>query len=73
MNHHVDSYVFDRIDEGYGPTEYSCQKIMDLGAQLVITIDCGTNSYETLRYAKQILLDIIIIYHYINLYINEYN
>ena len=66
MNHHVDSYVFGRIDEGYGPTEYSCQQIMDLGAQLLITIDCGTNSYEALRYVKQIGLDIIIIDHYIS-------
>ena len=54
LNHHVDSYVLDRIEEGYGPTEYSCKQNKDLGAQLVITEDCGPNYYEALRYAKQI-------------------
>jgi single-stranded-DNA-specific exonuclease len=66
LNHNVDIYVPDRIEEGYGPTEYSFQKIKDLGAQLIITVDCGTSSYEALKYAKQVGLDIIIIDHHIS-------
>ena len=30
------------------------KQIIDVGAQLVITVDCWTNSYEALRYVKQI-------------------
>ena len=48
------------------PLNILANNINDLWAQLVITRDCGTNSYETLRYAKQIWLDIIIIDHHIN-------
>jgi single-stranded-DNA-specific exonuclease len=66
LNHDVEIYVPDRIEEGYGPSEYSFHKIKDFGAQLVITVDCGTSSYEALKYAKQIGLDIIVIDHHIS-------
>ena len=65
LGHNVDIYVPNRIEEGYGPSEYSFQKIKDMGAELVITVDCGTSSYEALKYAKRINLDIIVIDHHI--------
>jgi len=67
LDKNVDIYVPDRIEEGYGPTEYSFQKIKDSGAELVITVDCGTSSYQALKYAKKIGLDVIVIDHHISI------
>ena len=66
LGHDVDIYVPDRIEEGYGPTEFSFQQIKEMGAELVITVDCGTSAHEALKYAKKIGLDIIIIDHHIS-------
>lgn len=60
-------YVPDRIAEGYGPSMGAMQKIKNSGAQLVITVDCGSVAFEALEEAANIGLDIIVIDHHISL------
>ena len=61
----ADIYIPDRIIEGYGPTKFAMQKIKDSGAKIVITVDCGTSSFEALASAKALGLDVIIIDHHL--------
>ena len=58
------SYVPDRMSEGYGPNVPAFRQIRDAGAQLVITVDCGTLSFEPLAAAKDMGLDVVVIDHH---------
>ncbi len=50
-------------DEGYGPSDIAFQEFSDFGADLVITVDCGTSAFEILE--KQATnFDIIILDHH---------
>jgi single-stranded-DNA-specific exonuclease len=58
-------YIPDRLKEGYGPSIEAFKKLKDDGIDIVITVDCGTASFEELKYAKEIGLDVIVIDHHI--------
>ncbi|OJW50179.1 MAG: single-stranded-DNA-specific exonuclease RecJ [Alphaproteobacteria bacterium 41-28] len=55
-------YIPDRIKEGYGPNIQGIQKFIDQGYTVMITVDCGTTSFEALEAAKG--LDVIILDHH---------
>jgi single-stranded-DNA-specific exonuclease len=59
-------YIPDRIKEGYGPNNKAFDYIKSEGIKLVITVDCGTLSFEPLKYAKEIGLDVIVVDHHIS-------
>ncbi len=50
-------------DEGYGPSELAFQEFTDFGADLVITVDCGTSAFEVLDKAAE-NFEIIILDHH---------
>lgn len=58
-------YIPDRIDEGYGPNTEALLRLRKEGADVVITVDCGTVSFEPLEEAKRSGLEIIVIDHHI--------
>ena len=58
-------YIPDRLTEGYGPSIAIFEKLKNQNIDLVITVDCGTSSFEELKYAKSISLDVIVIDHHI--------
>lgn len=58
-------YVPDRIKEGYGPNSNALMRLREEGADLIITVDCGTVAFEPLQKAADIGLDIIVIDHHI--------
>lgn len=60
-------YIPNRILEGYGPSDGAFKKLKDNGNTLVITVDCGTVSFEPIAYARSIGLDIIILDHHLSL------
>lgn len=66
LGQEADIYVPDRIAEGYGPTKDAMQKIRDTGAELLITVDCGSMAHDALKYASQVGLDVIVIDHHIS-------
>src|SRR5690606_35944203 len=44
-------HIPDRIFEGYGPNIAAMDKLIDAGASLIITLDCGTTSDEPIAHA----------------------
>lgn len=57
-------YIPDRMVEGYGPNVAAMQGLRSEGVDLVITVDCGTLSYEPLKLAKDMGLDVIVVDHH---------
>ena len=51
-------------DEGYGPSVMAVDEFLAAGADLVITVDCGTTAFEPLEYAAQKGLEVIVIDHH---------
>ena len=60
----IEIYIPDRINEGYGPNSKALLQLKNNGADLVITVDCGTTSFEPLSKAKKAGLDVIVIDHH---------
>jgi single-stranded-DNA-specific exonuclease len=57
-------YIPDRIFEGYGPNPTAIGELVDRGAQLIVTVDCGSTSHESLDIARQKGVDVVIIDHH---------
>ena len=58
-------YIPDRMTEGYGPNIKALEHLQKQGNTLVITVDCGTTSFEPVAKAKERGLDVIVIDHHI--------
>jgi single-stranded-DNA-specific exonuclease len=58
-------HIPDRLTEGYGPNAVALEKFRQQGASLVITLDCGTTSFEAFAEAKALGLDILVIDHHL--------
>ena len=58
-------YIPDRITEGYGPNILALEKLIKDGTKVVITVDCGTTAYESLAFAKEKALDVIVVDHHV--------
>ena len=61
----VQIYIPDRIKEGYGPNSNALLELKKQGAELVITVDCGTVAFEPLKKASDAGLEIVVIDHHI--------
>lgn len=57
-------YIPDRIFEGYGPNGPAIDGLIDDGAQLIVTVDCGSTSFEALEHAARRACDVVIIDHH---------
>lgn len=57
-------YIPDRISEGYGPNTDALLSLKQEGADVVITVDCGTLSYEPLKSAADAGLEVIVVDHH---------
>ena len=57
-------YIPDRIFEGYGPNPNAIGQLIDRGAQLIVTVDCGSTSHESLAVAQERGIDVIVIDHH---------
>ena len=51
-------------DEGYGPSKQAFDEFAALGAELVITVDCGTTAFEPFEYAKSLNIPVIVLDHH---------
>ena len=61
----IDYYIPNRHDEGYGLNNNAILYLKNNGTGLIITVDCGINSKEQIKFAKDNGLDIIITDHHI--------
>lgn len=57
-------YIPDRMKEGYGPSVSGFQTLIDRGAKLIITVDCGTLAHAPISHARQQGVDVIVIDHH---------
>jgi len=65
LGHAVSYYIPHREKEGYGPTVQAFDLLKAQGADLIITVDCGTSAFEALTHATQIGLDVIVVDHHL--------
>lgn len=54
----------DRIKDGYGPNTPALLKLREEGTSVVVTVDCGTTSFEPLEAAHGAGLDVIVVDHH---------
>lgn len=59
-------HIPDRIFEGYGPNTGAIDKLVEGGAKLLITLDCGTTSDGPILHARQRGLDVLVIDHHLS-------
>lgn len=64
LTNQLDYYIPLRIEEGYGLNKSAIQKIHENGTQLLITVDCGSVSYEEVELAKQLGMDVLVTDHH---------
>ena len=57
-------YIPDRMKEGYGPNAAAFELLLGQGVSLIITLDCGTVSYEPITQASDAGSDVIVIDHH---------
>lgn len=57
-------YIPDRIFEGYGPNPQAIDQLIDRGAELIVTVDCGSTSHEALAVAAERRTDVVVIDHH---------
>jgi single-stranded-DNA-specific exonuclease len=57
-------YIPDRIFEGYGPNIAALETLVKEGAKLIVTVDCGTTSFETMAAAAKLRTDIVVLDHH---------
>ncbi|HPP18844.1 MAG TPA: single-stranded-DNA-specific exonuclease RecJ [Candidatus Dojkabacteria bacterium] len=58
-------YIPSRVEQGYGLTESSLNDVLELDADLVITVDCGVRDRELVnRYRKEKGLEFVITDHH---------
>ena len=58
-------HIPDRIFEGYGPNTAAIDKLVEGGASLLITLDCGTTSDGPIAHARGRGLDVLVIDHHL--------
>lgn len=61
---HVDSYIPNRLNEGYGLNNNAIDKIVKQGYTLMITVDCGISAVEEIEYANSLGIETIITDHH---------
>ena len=57
-------HIPDRIFEGYGPNVDAIRSFADRKTKLLVTVDCGTTSQETLLEANRLGMDVLVIDHH---------
>ncbi len=60
----VGHYIPDRLLEGYGPSAEALVALKAAGADLVVTVDCGTQGFAALEAARDAKLDVIVVDHH---------
>jgi single-stranded-DNA-specific exonuclease len=60
----VDYYIPDRVKEGYSLNQEAIAKIVEEGAKLIITVDCGIVSKNEIEYAQKLGAEVIVTDHH---------
>jgi single-stranded-DNA-specific exonuclease len=60
----VDAFIPNRFVEGYGLTIDAVEKIAAMGAQVIVTVDCGSLSEKEIIRANELGIDVIVTDHH---------
>lgn len=60
----VDTYIPNRLHEGYGLNKKAIDTIKERNIDLIITVDCGISAIEEVDYAVSLGMDIIVTDHH---------
>ncbi|MGR3311062.1 MAG: single-stranded-DNA-specific exonuclease RecJ [Candidatus Brocadiales bacterium] len=60
----VQYYIPERIEEGYGLNKDAILRLKNDGTRVIVTVDCGINSYQEAKTAKLSGIDLIITDHH---------
>ncbi|MBC7564917.1 DHH family phosphoesterase, partial [Candidatus Saccharibacteria bacterium] len=61
---HVSAFIPNRFIEGYGLTVDAVEKIAATGAQLILTVDCGSLSHKEIERANELGVNVIVTDHH---------
>ena len=61
---HVSAFIPNRFVEGYGLTVDAVEKIVADGAELILTVDCGSLSHKEIERANELGVDVIVTDHH---------
>jgi len=64
INLDIKTYVPDRQTEGYGPNNKGFKNLINNKAKIIFTVDCGTLSFEPIKYAQSLNIDVIVLDHH---------
>ena len=59
-----ESYIPDRINEGYGANIDAFELLKEKGCALILTLDCGTTSFEPIELISRKNVDVIVVDHH---------
>jgi len=61
---HIETFIPNRFVEGYGLTIDAVERVAATGAQLIVTVDCGSLSHKEIERANELGLDVIVTDHH---------
>lgn len=64
LNFDVDTYLPNRLDEGYGLNIKAINKLLEKNIDLIITVDCGISAIEEVEYAHEKGIEVLITDHH---------
>ncbi len=62
----VESYIPDRLKEGYGPNIPALEKLVADGAEVIISVDCGITAFDPIKRVKQLGGQFIVLDHHVS-------
>lgn len=60
----VETYIPNRLEEGYGLNLAAIKKAKKDGVALIITVDCGISSFKEIESARALNMDVIVTDHH---------
>ena len=60
----VDAFIPNRFVEGYGMTMGAVDKVYDMGADLIVTVDTGSLCHAEIEYASSLGIDVVVTDHH---------
>jgi len=64
INQQTLTYIPNRQKEGYGPNNIGFKNLINGGAKIIFTVDCGTLSFEPIKFAQKLNVDVIVLDHH---------
>lgn len=61
---YVKAFIPNRFTEGYGLTVDAIERIAEQGADIILTVDCGSLSHVEITRAKELGIDVIVTDHH---------